>query len=357
MESQPAMPPKLRWYQYRLRSLLLVMLLVSIGMSGWLCVKRQRVPNALKSTTHLQFIDTPLSDVAAYLHDLHHIEIRIDRDALRAEGIEDPLVTQNLAGISLQSGLRLMLRDLDLTYLVRGNVLWITTPQQAAATGAGDSTVELDGRNEKRIAEALKQPTQVEFVDTPLSDVVDYLKDLHKVEIQFDYRALAGKVTQAQPWESPPITMNLKRLSLQSALRLMLRQQDMDYVIRDEVLLITTSRAATAMDQGRPDLRTPAMVAAEKRLAAALASPTQIEFVDTPLKDVVDYLKDLHHIEIQFDEKALKGVGIDESTPVTRDLRGVSLRSALSAILGDLGLDSEIRDEVLLIKPKNKDTR
>ena len=39
---------------------------------------------------------------------------------------------------------------------------------------------------------------------------------------------------------------------------------------------------------------------AEKRIDAALKSPTQLEFVDTPLTDVIDYLKDYHQIDINW---------------------------------------------------------
>ena len=180
-ESQAGPKPKLRWFQYSLRSLLLIMLLTSIGMSCWLVFKvqreRRRVADALKSPTQLEFVETPLSEVVDYLKDLHHIEVRIDRDALHAAGIEEDLsVTCNLKGISLQSALWRVLRELDLTYIVRGKVLWITTPQQLAATGERPTTVETSPANQKRIAEALKQPTQIEFVETPLKDVVEYLK-------------------------------------------------------------------------------------------------------------------------------------------------------------------------------------
>jgi hypothetical protein len=191
-------------------------------------------------------------------------------------------------------------------------------------------------------------------VETPLKDVVDYLQDLHHIEIQLDEKALR----QAGIGDDTPVTFNLKGVSLQSALRLLLREPDLDYVIRDEVLFITTPREAAAMGPGRRDFRWPEMVACEKRIAAALEQPTQIDFVDMPLRDVVEYLKDLHHIEIRLDDgKALKQAGIDDSTPVTIDRSGVSLRSALSAMLGALGLEFEIRDEVLLITPEKKDKR
>jgi RNA polymerase sigma factor (sigma-70 family) len=88
---------------------------------------------------------------------------------------------------------------------------------------------------------------------------------------------------------------------------------------------------------------------AEKRILDALEQPTVMEFIDTPLADVVDTLKDYHAIEIQFDQKALDDVGIPSDTPITRALRGISLRSALRLMLRDLDLDFIVVDEVLLI--------
>jgi len=60
-------------------------------------------------------------------------------------------------------------------------------------------------------------------------------------------------------------------------------------------------------------------------------------------------LKKSHGIEIQLDQRALDDVGIPADTPITRSLRGISLRSALQLLLRDLDLTHLIRDEVLLI--------
>jgi hypothetical protein len=88
---------------------------------------------------------------------------------------------------------------------------------------------------------------------------------------------------------------------------------------------------------------------AEHKIRSALSDPTTLEFIETPLKDVVDYLKDLHGIEIQIDAKALDGVGVSTDTPITRNLKGVSLRSALKLILPDLDLTFVVRNDVLQI--------
>ena len=61
---------------------------------------------------------------------------------------------------------------------------------------------------------------------------------------------------------------------------------------------------------------------AEKKISEALKSPTQLEFIETPLQDVVDYLKDFHDIEIQIDNRALDDVGIGSDTPITQEPQG-----------------------------------
>ncbi len=85
------------------------------------------------------------------------------------------------------------------------------------------------------------------------------------------------------------------------------------------------------------------------RIEAALASTTELDFVETPLQDVVDYLKCHHEIEILIDNKALGDVGIGTDSPVTVNLKGITLRSALNLMLRELSLTWTIEDEVLMI--------
>jgi len=92
----------------------------------------------------------------------------------------------------------------------------------------------------------------------------------------------------------------------------------------------------------------------EARIAAALTERTELDFTDQPLSDVIEYLKDKHEIEIQFDSKALTDTGVGSDTPVTRNIRGITLRSALRLLLGELDMTYVIRHEVLLITSKTE---
>ena len=121
-----------------------------------------------------------------------------------------------------------------------------------------------------------------------------------------------------------------------------------------------TRNAPAAKTDNRPAPNSPALPSmhregpVERKIREALAQPTQIEFVETPLKDIVDYLQDLHHIPIQFDAGALKEAGCDESTQVTKNLKGISLRSALRLLLDEKQLKYVVHNEVLLITTEAK---
>jgi hypothetical protein len=88
---------------------------------------------------------------------------------------------------------------------------------------------------------------------------------------------------------------------------------------------------------------------AEIRIEKVLDELTELEFIEAPLTDVIHFLKGKHHIEIQIDNRALEESGVAPDTPITRNLKGISLRSALRLVLRDMKLSYVIVDEVLLI--------
>ncbi|MCH7726879.1 MAG: hypothetical protein IH991_10410 [Planctomycetes bacterium] len=85
------------------------------------------------------------------------------------------------------------------------------------------------------------------------------------------------------------------------------------------------------------------------KILQALNEDTSIEFVETPLEDVIDTISDLHRIPVVIDKVALKEIGIDPDTPITRNLKNVSLGSALPLLLKELDLTCAIQDDVLVI--------
>jgi tetratricopeptide (TPR) repeat protein len=95
----------------------------------------RRIESALRgplTANGMDFTDTPLEEVVNLLQEEYGIPIQIDDAALEATGL-DPTepVTVQLHNVSLRSALRLMLKKLQLTYIIQDEVLMITTPEEA----------------------------------------------------------------------------------------------------------------------------------------------------------------------------------------------------------------------------------
>ncbi|MBI1902161.1 MAG: DUF4974 domain-containing protein [Planctomycetia bacterium] len=95
----------------------------------------------------------------------------------------------------------------------------------------------------------------------------------------------------------------------------------------------------------RPAADDPAAAAIER----ALAEAADFDFVEQPLSRVLEHVRTAHKITVLPDRKALEDVAINLDTPTTCKLKGVSLRSALRHVLGQLELRAVSRDGVLLV--------
>ena len=95
----------------------------------------------------------------------------------------------------------------------------------------------------------------------------------------------------------------------------------------------------------------------EEAISAALTSPLTsagLDFQDTPLEEIVAFLRDEYEIEIQLDTQALDDFGLGPDEPVSVNLRNISLRSAMRLMLKPLELTYVIDDEVLLITTEDE---
>ncbi len=96
------------------------------------------------------------------------------------------------------------------------------------------------GSSEAKILDALKETTQCEFFASPLKDVVAYFAEIHQIPIVLNTRDL----DEVGITSDTPIDKTLKGISLRSALRLILNDHGLTYMIRDEVLQITNPDVA-----------------------------------------------------------------------------------------------------------------
>lgn len=129
-------------------------------------------------------------------------------------------------------------------------------PQRAAASApnpnskpAGSQTppgqtfgVASHSVTERKIFKELQQPIEaIDFEQNTLQDLIDFLEDIHALQIQVDGRALEDEGFSEDDFE---ITAQLSGISMQSALDIILDQHDLAYVVKHDVLYFTTIEAA-----------------------------------------------------------------------------------------------------------------
>ncbi len=90
------------------------------------------------------------------------------------------------------------------------------------------------------------------------------------------------------------------------------------------------------------------------KIESALQMPTEVSFSDNPLEETLNYLQDLHHIEVMLDRGGLQEAGVTKDQQITLQISGVSLKSVLEMMLEPLALDYVIKNEVIMITTQAK---
>lgn len=93
---------------------------------------------------------------------------------------------------------------------------------------------------EQRIRHELKQLTSIKAIELPLSDVVQEIAVQHNLPVVIDNRSLEEIGLSA----GQPVNLYVEGVSLRSALRLLLRNYNLTYVVKDELLQIMSIECA-----------------------------------------------------------------------------------------------------------------
>ena len=123
--------------------------------------------------------------------------------------------------------------------------LLVALAPSARADESKASTASSPGDAVRRIEAVLNQPLRspLEYVETPLNQVLTIVSEDYDIPIQFDAAALDAVATSPEI----EVTVNIANVSLRSALELMLSNagaEELTYIIDKEVLMITTQEEA-----------------------------------------------------------------------------------------------------------------
>jgi hypothetical protein len=124
--------------------------------------------------------------------------------------------------------------------------------------------------------------------------------------------------------------------------------------LRAIVVLLSVPWASLSAGQAPITVQTPAQQGAEDRILAILEKPFSAKFEQKPLADVVVEITRSTGLPIYVDKKILEEASIGLDTPVSCDVSGVSLRSALGLILERLDLTWTTHDGILLVTTPDK---
>jgi hypothetical protein len=290
-------------------------------------------------------------------------------------------------------------------------------------------------RGEEAIKKTLEgDKTNLEFIETPLKEALTYIGDKHKLDIQYDVVALRDAAIDPT---AIPVSIKIKDVHLESALKLILSQNNLTYIIQDEVLQITTKdKANTTLiteiydvrdlaplrDSRQPDFDglirlLTSLVAAQTwsevggpgtiagfgpgslivsqtqevhqeianllrmlrgvaeevksgkiqdfvlngregenlRFEKVLLEKKSLEGKDQTLFDALAQLLKSQPVDLAYDQVALRDAAVDVTAlNVDGDFKDITLRSLLKLLLSQHNLTYVIQDEVLLITTKDK---
>jgi hypothetical protein len=98
-------------------------------------------------------------------------------------------------------------------------------------------------KREAAIEQALASKTDVDFKEAPLSELREWIQRSHDIQVVFDNKALADTRLALDT----PISHRLSGISLREALRSILTELELTFVVANEVLMITSQGEAENM--------------------------------------------------------------------------------------------------------------
>lgn len=294
----------------------------------------EAIRQALAKPVDLKFVETSLADVIKSLEKHLAVQIRLDVKALDDVGLDGSApVTFHVSGISARSALELILRQLDLTCIIAHELLLITTAEEA------ETKLTTEVYDVADLVVPADDPDQADF---------ESLIDLITVCIQPTTWDCVGGPGSIAPFQAAGITAIVFSQTQEV-------HEEVETLLADirKARQERPGKADAGEKPEKPKAVSPAKQhgpeGREEAIRRALAKPVTVPFTETPLSDVVEFLKEKTSIQIIIDQKALDDVGMTTDTPVTVNVVGVKLRSALDLMLRQSDLTWTIAHEVLLI--------
>lgn len=290
---------------------------------------RAGILRVLDAPTEIQCKQMPLSKVIEKFRSAHHLEIQLDHKAFEEARVTlDTPVTFEVQGATVRQAMNLILRPIELTWVIRDGALRITTVSQA---------------------ESLE-----ETVIYPVEDLLLPPAELRVPGRQYvpDYDSLIELMTSTidpTTWQEGTGPGPVHRFPG----ALILRQTQP--VLEDVADLLSELRIARdaqfpSAAKLAPGAEKNARLRAADVAFAALHKPLELNLSDASLDELAKQISSRCKIPAAIDVKALEEASIElHKVRFNRRLPNLPLHAALDRLLEGFELNCAIRDGVLLI--------
>ncbi len=214
----------------------------------------------------LPFPDSaPFDDVLRYIKNVTKkarkdpdIPIYIDPLGLyEAQSTLTSTVRIDVQAVPLKLSLRQVLGQLGLAYVVKDDVIFISSPKGVDREQKKTAVVAADALpGTKLVLAKLEEPISMSFAnEAPLEDVLQYIRAATKRPNEPEIRFLLDPNGLREVEKSPSSTVQLEieGVPLKTTLRLMLEQLDLAYIVKDGGVVISSTEAIRKLREKRHD--------------------------------------------------------------------------------------------------------
>ncbi len=134
------------------------------------------VRQTLNERVPAQFVDTPIQDVAEFFNQVTEAQIVL---LPGVPALDPPVVTVTIEA-PFAEVLDHVVRSADLAWKADGDLIWLGTPEEVSAFALVRG---IDVQPADHVTEALNERAPVQFRDTPLGRVVDFLQQTTPVDV------------------------------------------------------------------------------------------------------------------------------------------------------------------------------
>jgi hypothetical protein len=315
-------------------------------------MRSEQLARKLAMSITFEFDTGPLKEALEHLSDKYSLPILVDTEAFKAD-LQMPEVEAQqvkfpkMAGLRLSTVLEKLVGQVGGGFLLQADHIEITTLARISNTVWGTVEPQEDDSGSRRRP---RLPlVQEAFEKRPLADALQELADATGISVVVDHRRAGDRVRK-------PVTAALHNVPLDTAVRLLASQAELQTVLVDNVLYVTTPDHAreiqpaadgTLLSLGRgtsPD--------AEPSLALhrQLRQPVHLKLEGVSLEAALQQLGREMGLNVVLDRQANK----EGQTLITLNLKDVSAETALRILAEMAGLKAVLVANVVLVTTEAK---